>query len=135
MPRAVFETRFFIHFFSSPDPTVHRMLVGLMRRYDRKLVSAITLFEIYKISLEREGKETAETRVSRIRNEFTIIPVDDAIAVRGAQLKHTAKVRMREDVPMADSLIAATALANKAVCITDSPHLGRIPQLKRKWIR
>jgi len=135
MPRAVFETRFFIHFFSSPDPTVHRMLVGLMRRYDRKLVSAITLFEIYKISLEREGKETAETRVSRIRNEFTIIPVDDAIAVRGAQLKHTAKVRMREDVPMADSLIAATTLANKAMCITDSPHLGRIPQLKCKWIR
>jgi predicted nucleic acid-binding protein len=135
MARAVFETRFFVHFFSSPDPRVHRLLLGLMRKYDRRLVSAITLFEIYKISLEREGKDTAETRISRIRNEFTIVPVDDAIAIGGAQIKHAAKVRMSEDVPMADSLIAATSLANKAVCITDSHHLLKIPELKRKWIR
>jgi len=135
MTRAVFETRFFIHFFSSPDPRVHRILLGLMQKYDRRLVSAITLFEIYKISLEREGKETAETRISRIGNEFTVVPVDGAIAVAGAQVKHAAKVRMGKDVPMADSLIAATSLASKAVCITDSAHLQKIPHLKCRWIR
>jgi len=133
MSRAIFETRFFIHFFSSPDPETHELLLKLMREYDRRLVSAITLFEIYKISLEREGKETAETRVSRIKREFSLIPVDDAIAIRGAQLKHVAKVQKGEDIPMADSLIAATGIVNKAVCITDSPHFDKIPQLKRRW--
>jgi len=135
MSRAVFETRFFIYFFSSPDPRVHALLLELMRRYDRRLVSAITLFEIYKISLEREGRETAETRISRMKCEFSLIPVDDAIAVRGAQLKYTAKVQKGEDVPMADSLIAVTSLINRAVCITDSPHFDKIPQIKRRWIQ
>jgi len=135
MSRAVFETRFFIHFFSSPDPRVHRLLLELMRKYDGKLVSAITLFEVYKISLEREGKETAETRISRMRREFDVIPVDDVIAVSGAQLKHAARLQRDEDIPMADSLIAATTVVHRAVCITDSPHLDKIPRLKRGWIR
>jgi len=134
MARAVFETRFFVHFFSSADPAIHRRLLELMQRYDRKLVSAITLYEIYKISLEREGKETAETKISRIKCEFNSIPVDDTIAICGAQLKHAAKVQAGEDVPMADSLIAATVLIHKAVCITDSPHLCKIPRLKRRWV-
>ena len=105
-----------------------------MVRFHPKLVSAITLFEIYKLSLEKEGKDTAETRTARIRKEFGVIPVSDSIAIRGAQLKHAAKVRSNEDVPMADSLIAATSLFSKAVCITDSPHFDKIPQIKRKWI-
>ena len=134
MSSAFFETRFFIYFFASPDPSRHRQLLELMRKYDTRLVSAITLFEIYKLSLEREGKETAETRISRIRNEFDVIPVDDLIAIRGAQLKHTAKVRYNEDMPMADSLIGATSFLRKTVCITDSPHLKKIPEVKCRWI-
>ena len=94
----------------------------------------MTLFEIYKISLEREGRETAETRILRIRNEFSLIPVDDVIAVEGARLKHAVKTRTGRDTPMADSLIAATSIVNKAVCVTDSPHLDKIPQLRRRWI-
>jgi predicted nucleic acid-binding protein len=134
MSSALFETRFFIYFFASPDVSTHRHLLDLMAKYERKLVSAITLFEIYKLSLEREGKETAETRISRIRKQFDVIPVDDLIAVRGAQLKHAVKVRYGEDIPMADSLIAATSLLRKAVCITDSPHLQKISQVKRRWV-
>jgi len=134
MSRAIFETRFFVHFFATPDVLAHRRLVELMRRYDRRLVSAITLFEIYKLSLEKEGRETAETRVSRIRDEFEVVPVDDPIAVRGAQLKHAMKVRKNEDIPMADCLIAATGALSKAVCITDSPHFEGIPEVRRRWI-
>lgn len=134
MSRAIFETRFFVYFFASAEPDTHRRLLALMIRYQPKLVSTITLFEIYKLSLEKEGKDTAETRTARIRKEFQVIPVSDSIAIRGAQLKHAAKVRSNEDVPMADSLIAATSLLSKAVCITDSPHFDKIPQVKRKWV-
>lgn len=134
MSSAVFETRFFIYFFASPDSDTHRGLLRLMERYRPRLVSTITLYEIYKLSLEREGKETAETRIGRMRKEFGVIPVDDSIAIRGAQLKHAAKVRSNEDVPMADSLIAATSIVSKAICITDSPHFDKIPLVRRKWI-
>jgi predicted nucleic acid-binding protein len=134
MSSAIFETRFFIHFFASPDPSVHRRLLELMRRYQARLVSAITVFEIYKLTLEREGRETAETRASRMVKEFKVVVVDAPVAIRGAQLKHAAKVRSNEDVPMADSLIAAASILNKAVCITDSPHFDNMPQVKRRWI-
>jgi predicted nucleic acid-binding protein len=134
MPKAIFEARFFIYFFASSDPDTHRRLLALMARFQPKLVSAITLFEIYKLSLEREGKDTAETRTARIRKEFEVAPVSDSIAIRGAQLKHAAKVHNSEDIPMADSLIAATSVLNKAICITDSPHFENIPQVKCKWI-
>jgi len=134
MSSAIFETRFFIHFFASPDPNVHRKLLELMDRYQSRLVSAITIFEIYKLSLEKEGRETAETRVSRMTKEFRVVAVDTQVATSGAQLKHAAKVRYNENVPMADSLIAATSTINKAVCITDSPHFEKIPQVKCKWI-
>jgi len=134
MSSAIFETRFFIYFFASPDSDIQRKLLVLMRRYRPRLISVITLYEIYKLSLEREGKETAETRIARMRKEFGVIAVDDSIAIRGAQLKHAAKVRSNEDVPMADSLIAATSIVSKAICITDSPHFDKIPLVKRKWI-
>ncbi len=134
MSSALFETRFFIHFFTSAEPLVHKRLLELMRKYDTRFVSTITLYELYKLSLEREGKETAETRVSRIRNEFRTIPVDDLIAIRGAQLKHAAKVRNNANIPMADSLIAATSNLHKLVCVTDSAHFDKIPQVKRRWV-
>jgi len=134
MPKAIFETRFFVYFFASPDLETHRKLLRLMDGFRPRFVSAITLFEIYKLSLEREGKEMAETRVARIRREFQVVPVTGSIAVRGAQLKHAAKVRSNEDIPMADSLIGATSLVNRALCISDSPHFDKMPQVKRKWI-
>jgi len=134
MPSALFETRFFIHFFASQNSSTHKRLLELMHKYDEKFVSPITLFELYKLSLEKEGKETAETRISRIKNEFEVISVDDLIAVRGAQLKHVAKVRNSADVPMADSLIAATGNLRRLVCITDSPHFDKIPEVSRRWI-
>jgi predicted nucleic acid-binding protein len=69
-----------------------------------------------------------------MRKEFEVVPVTDSIAIRGAQLKHAAKVQSNEDIPMADSLIAATSLLSKAVCVTDSLHFDEMPQVKRKWI-
>ena len=134
MPRAIFETRFFIYFFASPDPETHRKLLTMMERFRPRLISPITLFEIYKLSLEREGKEVAEARTAHMRKEFEVIPVTDSIAIRGAQLKHAAKMQGNEDIPMADSLIAATSLLSKAVCITASPHFDKMPQVKCKWI-
>jgi predicted nucleic acid-binding protein len=48
--------------------------------------------------------------------------------------RDAAKVRSNEDLPMADSLIAATSIVSKAMCITDSPHFDKILLVKCKWI-
>lgn len=65
-----------------------------MGRYRPRFVSAIALYEVYKLFLEREGKETAETRTARIRKVFGVVPVNDSIAIRGAY-RESSKQRGR----------------------------------------
>ena len=35
---------------------------------------------------------------------------------------------------MGDSMIAATALVLKAVCITDDPHFKQIKEIETEWL-
>ena len=75
-------------------------------RYD----SSITIFEIFKLSIEKEGKEVADCALI-IQNEFEVVSVDGEIAKEGGRLG----ARLR--IPMADSLIMATAKkASRTVC-------------------
>jgi predicted nucleic acid-binding protein len=37
-------------------------------------------------------------------------------------------------MPMADSMIAATAITTKTVCVTDDPHIKKLREVKTKWI-
>ena len=37
-------------------------------------------------------------------------------------------------VPMADSIIAATALQLKALCITNDPHFLKMKELRTRWV-
>jgi len=88
-------------------------------------VSAITIYEIFKLTVANEDKATAKLRVSAIANDYEVINVDLEIAEEGASLSH----RLR--IPMADSLIMATAKQLHLSCVTDDPHFTEV---KRVWI-
>ena len=88
-------------------------------------MSSITIYEIYKISLENEGKDVAKLRTDTIEKEFEIIDVDSEIAKEGAKI--SSKLR----IPMADSLIMATAKMRRLPCVTDDPHYTEV---KRVWV-
>lgn len=38
--------------------------------------SSLTIYEVYKISLQTEDKQTADTRVELLRQDFSIVNVD-----------------------------------------------------------
>jgi len=67
----------------------------------------------------------AELRARTIANEYTIADVNAQIAEEGARISH----RLR--IPMADSLIMATAKSLRVPCVTDDPHFTEV---KRVWI-
>jgi predicted nucleic acid-binding protein len=52
-----------------------------------------------------------------------------AVAVRATEIRHGSSL------PMADSLIAATCLTLKAVCISDDPHFAGVRGLSPRWIQ
>ena len=111
MNRAVYDSRFFAESYYSKDESVLKKLRNL--KVKERYISAVVIHEVYNLALKREGREIAQTKIAGLRIEFEIVSVDDHIAEASAELRH------KYDLPMGDSMIAATALMLKAVCITD----------------
>ncbi len=100
-------------------------LKGLFDKAKLTYVSSISIYEVYKQTLSSEDKSVAKLRTTTIVNDFDVINVDSQIAEEGANISH----RLR--IPMADSLIMATAKRYDLPCVTDDPHFSEV---KRIWV-
>ena len=125
--RSVYDTRFFVEYFYSSDSGFLKRLKEDLRSVRDREVSVVTIHEIYRIDLEREGREVAKLRSETIRRDFDIADMDYETAIRSAEL------RSRYGIPMADSVIAATALIHGCPVVSDDPHFQRIEGLKTRW--
>jgi predicted nucleic acid-binding protein len=128
MPKAVYDTRFFVKYFYSKDKrTLQKTRTDRNRR--ERYVSTNALHEIYRLVLMLEELETAKLRKATIEQEFKTIPVDSKIAETSAELRH------KYNLSMADSMIAATTATLGAQCTSDDPHFLSIKEIKTKWIQ
>jgi predicted nucleic acid-binding protein len=128
MPKTVYDTRFFIEHYYSKDGEVLRRTKEEIRKTRERYISAIVVHEVYQLTLEREGRETAILRTTLLEKDFRIVNVDSKIAKSSAEIRHKYKTSM------ADSLIVATSLFLNAMCISDDPHLKVIKEIRTKWI-
>jgi len=124
---SVYDTRFFVEYFYSGDAWVLRRLKEDLRAVRERMVSALTVHEIHRINMEREGRDVAILRSKTIRRDFKIVDVDYEIAVRSAEL------RSRYRIPMADSVIAATAQIHGCPLVSDDSHFQKIEDLNTRW--
>ena len=125
--RSVYDTRFFVEYFYSGDSEfLSRLKEDLRSVRDRK-VSVVTIHEVYRIDLEREGREVARLRSETIRRDFDVVDMDYETAIRSAEL------RSRHRIPMADSVIAATAQIHGCPVVSDDPHFQKIEGIKTRW--
>ena len=127
MHRAVYDSRFFVELFYSKDEALQGKIKEEKNCKD-KFISTVVLHEIYKLSLAREGRETAKLRVALMKQDFEVVSVDDQVAQTSAELRHKYKLSM------GDSMIAATACILKAVCVSDDPHFKQIAEIKTTWM-
>ncbi|MBO3839924.1 MAG: PIN domain-containing protein [Candidatus Brockarchaeota archaeon] len=125
---SVYDTRFFIEHYYSKDNEVLKRTTNALRTDGNKVISAIVIHEVYELTMEKEGREQAELRTRLLEKDFKVISVDAQIA------KISAKLRYKYKIPMADSIIAATAKSLKMVCVTDDQHLTQMKEIKTKWI-
>jgi toxin FitB len=121
----LFETRYFWAVFTSKSQETTSKLRALLEKSKTAYASSITIYEVYKQTLASEDRTVAKLRVETIRRDFDIIDVDSQIAEVGADISH----RLR--IPMADSLIVATAKRYNLSCVTDDPHFSEV---KRIWV-
>lgn len=127
MNSTVYDTRFFIELFYSKEENLQSKIKEERKRKN-KYVSAVTVHEVYKLSLLREGRETAKLRATLLKKDFRIAPVDDQTAQISAELRHKYKLSM------GDSMIAATVSMLNAKCVSDDPHFKQIKEIRTAWI-
>ena len=124
MPKSVYDTRFFIeHLLQQRTLTVKEDKEAI-RKVKERFVSAIVLHEIYWLTLEQEGQDTATMRSSLIEKDFKIVKVDAEIA------KSSAYLRRKYHMGMAESIIAATAQVLKATCLSDDPNFKSVTEIR-----
>jgi predicted nucleic acid-binding protein len=124
---AVYDTRFFIQLYRTTDEETRKKIRAEMTRKE-KYVSSVVIHELYNNTIEIDGRETAKTKVAYVKQDFNIISVDNQVAEVSAEFRH------KYHISMGDSIIAATALMLKAVCITDDQHIKQIKEIQTSWI-
>jgi predicted nucleic acid-binding protein len=98
------------------------------KRQPDKYASTVVIHELYNLTMEREGRETAVLRVALLKQEFKVVPVTSEIAEISAEFRH------KYNLSMGDSMIAATASSLKATCVSDDPHFKQVKEIKTTWI-
>jgi Predicted nucleic acid-binding protein, contains PIN domain len=127
MSKRVYDTRFLVEAVYSKSPEFQRKAEAEKRNHER-YVSAVAVHELYRLTLAREGRETAKLRITLLKKTFKVIPVDEQVAEVSAEL------RQKYQLSMGDSMIAATALALNAICISDDPHFKQIKEIHTAWV-
>jgi predicted nucleic acid-binding protein len=87
------------------------------------LVPVICIYEVFKKILQQSGDNEAQTHVSDMK-QGKIIEIDETLALSAAKLSADLKL------PMADSLILATARANDAILWTQDEHFKDLDGVK-----
>ena len=125
--RRLYDTRFFVEYFYSENTELLRKLREELKSVKERMVSALTVHEIHRINLKREGKDVAALRSDTIRRDFKVVDVDFETAVKSAELRSGLQI------PMADSVIASTAQIHQCSLFSDDAHFKEIKNLKTKW--
>ncbi len=125
--RSIYDTRFFVEYFYSDDERALTKLKEDLRATRERVVSVVTIHEIYKIVLEREGREVAKLRGETIRRDFEVADMDYVLAIESAE------IRRKYRIPFADSVIIATALRWICPVVSDDPHFKKVKDVKTRW--
>lgn len=83
--------------------------------------STINLSEIYRWFLLSYSESEADAAVQDIKDRCFVVPVDEAIAIQAAKIKHEFKWGL------GDSIIMATARARNAKVVTGDPDFQNKP--------
>lgn len=126
--RVVYDTRFIAAIYYAKDNGEAAKIRALLTSNLSRYVSSITVYELYKLTLEAEDKETADLRVGLLKQDFSIVNVDWGLA------KQAALLWRKYRVPMADAMIAATALRLGASCVSNDEHFVRMKELRTRWV-
>ena len=131
--KQVLDSRFLVEYYYSEDKEIRHKTNQKMRELTQTsngIIPTIVISETIQLICSREGKEKAEMiYLSIITSKIKMESLSPSIAKEAGILKSTYK-----QVPLADCIIAQTAIKNQARIISDDSHFDNIKETKRTWL-
>ena len=90
--KSIYDTRFFVEYVYSDDDESLRRLKEDLRSTKERVVSVVTIHEIYKIVLEREGREVAKLRGETIRRDFEVVDMGYELAIESSEIRNKYRI-------------------------------------------
>jgi predicted nucleic acid-binding protein len=95
----------------------------ILRKLPNLIIPAVVLTEVRKVALKQRTVAEAEAVTDSMRSGI-IVPADEQISILAADLY------IKHKLPLADSLIYATALIHKATLWTQDADFDSLPHVK-----
>jgi len=131
--KEVIDARFLLaHYFADDEGTLSRTRARLakLRRERRGVLPSIVMAEVANVVCRSGGRDEALTQLRALEHSgLEVVPLDVGLA-RDAGLLRCA----HRELPMADCVIAATALRLGGRVVTDDPHFSKVKGLRTTWI-
>ena len=105
------------------DGPAARFFAPVIEDVKRLVVPSVTILEVFKVALRQKG-ETEAIRVALQMHQGLVVPLGAGLA------RAAARYGLRLKLPLADSIIWATARAYDAVLWTQDAHFESLNPIK-----
>ena len=131
--REVLDSRFFVVHYAARDEktlTMTRSKLSRLRREKRGVIPSIVVVETTNFVCREGGRDRAMQHLKTLEySGLEIAPLSMAVAREAGLLKCTHR-----SLPIADCIVAATALRERACVVSDDPHFSQVRGLRVVWI-
>lgn len=131
--KEILDSRFLLTHFGAKDEEVlsrTRTKLAALRKDRRGVLPSIVIAEVVNAISQEAGRSEALAKLRAIEHaSLEVVQLDAELAREAGFLQC-----MHRDLPMADCVIAATALRLRGRVVSNDPHFSKIRGLRMTWI-
>lgn len=99
------------------------VFVAPLKDRDKLVVPSITIYEVFKVVCRQRGEDAA-LQAAALMQQGMVVELSPSLAMVAA------KTSLESSLPMADSIILATARLHQATLWTQDQHFSNIPGVR-----
>lgn len=123
-----------VDFFKEKSEVTEKVILDSEEGKEELAISVITLSELYYILSREKGEGFASACMENIKPYIETINANEKICEEAGKLKFRySRKGPKKGMPLADCIIAATAMEKGATILTRDPHFEKIKELKVRW--
>ena len=131
--KEILDSTFLVTHYTTDDERIlsrTRAKLAALRRERRGVLPSVVVAEVTNAVCREGGREKALAQLGALEHTgLEVVPLDIGLARDAGLLKC-----VHRDVPMADCVIAATALLLGGRVVTNDPHFSKVKGLRTTWI-